>query len=586
MSSTVQIILDAVNKASDDFKQVSKDASKMGDSIEKANKKSKRSGADLIKSLKGAAVAAGAVTAGFIAVGVAAKKAFEFGKEGAAVRQTTESFDMLLEKVGAAPDLLDRLGEAANGTVDDMTLMSSTLTLVAGASDKMAGAMLDAAPKLLEIAKAANKLNPALGSTAKMYSDIMTGVKRAQPLILDNLGLTLKVGDANKEYADTLGKTVQQLTAEEKAMAILNATLEAGNIMIDQVGGNTDSATDSFAQFEVSIKNAGDAMKAGFSDGASNVVAELTRVADEFTSTQEIYAEYEAAVKAGIITTEQMGVAFANVANKGLTSEEAINRLNAGMRFWADSIPPVNISLGILGDKMEEVAEVAADFSAELMTLKSTMDTTLSRAADKFGDSFGAAADQAQKDLQRILLSMIEVELAADGIISEEDVAFITRLAEEWGLVDEAAVTAMQGVANIANTAATNIDKATAAAKRLSNELLNIPSYISVVVDIQEKHGKGYYYPGDPPGPGGQHGLDMTVPPGYPGDTYPIRATSGEHVTVTPAGEKPAGGETVTINNDFTIVTDDPHAVAIEVANLLAQQSRMATVSGAQYAGN
>ena len=322
--------------------------------------------------------------------------------------------------------------------------------------------------------------------------------------------------------------------------------------------------------------------------GAGNVVTELTRVADEFTSTLEIYAEYEAAVKAGIITTEQMGVAFANVANKGLTSEEAINRLNAGMRFWADSIPPVNISLGILGDKMEEVAEVAADFSAELMTLKSTMDTTLSRAADKFGDSFGAAADQAQKDLQRILLSMIEVELAADGIISEEDVAFITRLAEEWGLVDKAAVTAMQGVANIANTASTNIDKATAAAKRLSNELLNIPSYISVVVDIQEKHGKGYYYSSEGPKPddGGQFGLDMTVPPGYPGDSYTIGATSGEHVTVTPAGEKPAGGETVTINNEFTIVTDDPHAVAIEVANLLAQQSRMATVSGAQYAGN
>lgn len=36
---------------------------------------------------------------------------------------------------------------------------------------------------------------------------------------------------------------------------------------------------------------------------------------------------------------------------------------------------------------------------------------------------------------------------------------------------------------------------------------------------------------------GGQFGLDMDVPAGYPNDSYPIRATSGEHVTITPRGE-------------------------------------------------
>ena len=40
---------------------------------------------------------------------------------------------------------------------------------------------------------------------------------------------------------------------------------------------------------------------------------------------------------------------------------------------------------------------------------------------------------------------------------------------------------------------------------------------------------------------GGQHGLDMIVPGGYPDDSYPVRATSGERVTITPAGEKTAG---------------------------------------------
>jgi len=42
-------------------------------------------------------------------------------------------------------------------------------------------------------------------------------------------------------------------------------------------------------------------------------------------------------------------------------------------------------------------------------------------------------------------------------------------------------------------------------------------------------------FPGDVP-PGGQHGLDMIVPGGYPNDSYPVRATSGERVTITPKG--------------------------------------------------
>lgn len=45
--------------------------------------------------------------------------------------------------------------------------------------------------------------------------------------------------------------------------------------------------------------------------------------------------------------------------------------------------------------------------------------------------------------------------------------------------------------------------------------------------------------------PGGAGGLDMIVPPGYNNDTFPIRAASGEHVTITPSQN--SGGQTVNI---------------------------------------
>lgn len=43
-------------------------------------------------------------------------------------------------------------------------------------------------------------------------------------------------------------------------------------------------------------------------------------------------------------------------------------------------------------------------------------------------------------------------------------------------------------------------------------------------------------------------GGSFTVPPGYPNDSYGMRVSSGEHVQVTPAGEKTSGNTTIVMN--------------------------------------
>lgn len=207
------------------------------------------------------------VTAGLVGFAATFKKAFDLARAGAAIDQTKESFDRLVTSLGQGPELLDELRQAARGTVDDMTLMSSVMTLVAGAGPNLAAALLKQTPALLEIAKAANKLNPALGDTAFFFESITTGIKRAQPLILDNLGLTIKVGAANKAMAEKLGKSVDALTAEEKAMAILNDTMRAGGVIIDQVGGSTEALTDPFDQLSAQIKNLTDDAKSWLANG-------------------------------------------------------------------------------------------------------------------------------------------------------------------------------------------------------------------------------------------------------------------------------------------------------------------------------
>jgi hypothetical protein len=216
----------------------------------------------LIKNSAAAALAAGATF----------QQAFELSKEGAQLTQLTKSFELMNEQVYQTPDLLNQMTEAVNGTIKETDLMKSLLTLTAGASNDAAQSYAAAAPQLLEIAKASNKLNPALGDTAFLFDSLALGIKRGSPLILDNLGITVKVGEANEKYAAQLGKSVEALTAEEKQMALLNATLEAGDQLISQVGGNVDSQADAWARLTVQVQESTDGFKQWLADGLYPVI--------------------------------------------------------------------------------------------------------------------------------------------------------------------------------------------------------------------------------------------------------------------------------------------------------------------------
>jgi hypothetical protein len=206
------------------------------------------------------------------------QKAWDFAKHGAAVQQTEQSWDFLLKKLGTAPDILNKMRQEARGTVDDMTIMSSTMTLLAGTSDELGKALLEQSPQLLKIAKAANKLNPSLGDTAFLYESISKGIKRASPLVLDNLGLVIKMGPALEAQAKALGKSVDALNSDERAMAILNDTMRAGNLLIEQVGGNVDAAGDSYARMEVAVTSLKDELAALASEGLEPTVTVMAEV--------------------------------------------------------------------------------------------------------------------------------------------------------------------------------------------------------------------------------------------------------------------------------------------------------------------
>ena len=92
-------------------------------------------------------------------------------------------------------------------------------------------------------------------TTQQAFNDIATGVGRASPLILDNLGLSLKLGAANEAMAAKLGKTVAELTDQEKKTAILNATIAAGSEALSRYDLSQTTTAEKMQQLTTTIAN-------------------------------------------------------------------------------------------------------------------------------------------------------------------------------------------------------------------------------------------------------------------------------------------------------------------------------------------
>lgn len=187
--------------------------------------------------IKKMALAVGAVVAGVKSFEVVSRKVFESVRLAGELNAQSIAFTQLAKTAGVSSlEVLSAMQEMTKGTITRLDLMRTA------SQASLLGIGFTEMPKLLEIARAAAI---ATGQDmAFMFDSIVTGVGRASPLILDNLGIVLKVGEANAVYAEELGKTVEELSGVERKQAVLNATLLAGEKIISDVGTAVDNMTD------------------------------------------------------------------------------------------------------------------------------------------------------------------------------------------------------------------------------------------------------------------------------------------------------------------------------------------------------
>ena len=148
---------------------------------------------------------------------------------GAQAERTEASFRRVAQSYGANADaMLSAMKRASGGQIsNDDLMMAANKAMMLGVTadaDQMAGLL-----------QAAMERGQAMGrSAADAFNDIVIGIGRMSPLILDNLGIMTGGEAAFKSYAASIGKTAEQLTDFERRQMLINKVLaDAGPVTAD-----------------------------------------------------------------------------------------------------------------------------------------------------------------------------------------------------------------------------------------------------------------------------------------------------------------------------------------------------------------
>ena len=159
--------------------------------------------------------------AGAAATIFALSAAFNALNRAAQNQQAIDGTRTLAATVGEQGDLvLSKIQEITKGQLSIAEAAKTTnLALSAGFNSE----------QIENLTKVALKASVALGRNLVDSQDrLVRGVAKIEPEILDELGIIVRLDDAVKKYADSIGKAASDLTTYERSQAFANATIDQG----------------------------------------------------------------------------------------------------------------------------------------------------------------------------------------------------------------------------------------------------------------------------------------------------------------------------------------------------------------------
>lgn len=352
------------------------------------------------------------------AMSLGGRQLLMFASSAARLDQMETAFVNLQGGTEGANVALDNLREATNGTMSDFDLFQQ-------ANNAMVLGITKNSEEMADMFDKAQRLGRALGvDTVRSVESLITGIGRQSRLMLDNIGIIVRSDEAYESYANSLGKSVKDLTDAEKKQAFLTATLESADKKLKSLGAEQKSYQDSLQTLSASFSN--------LSDRIGNVLLPLVASLSEiFASLFDLFDEerifgYTAsitglglafiALNTGVLTTIASLRAFKiTLITTGVGA--IIVGLGEGLAFVADK-------LGLFSDEQKNVKQSTEQATEAINNQKDALlksEERLSKFLQKTATQIALNRAKLEGDEKNVFIQEKLFMLAEQGVIMNED---------------------------------------------------------------------------------------------------------------------------------------------------------------------
>jgi hypothetical protein len=427
-SSELLILLRAIDKTNRAFSSAEKNTKKLGQTVSKqaasmsggldgASKSAKGFGTSISSFTTKAAAAIFAVT---VAIN-AAKKAFEFSQQQARMTALEVTSANLAAGVGKG------MGKITNAIVEASQETISNYDAMKSASQAMMLGIDADVSQYAQLTEIAALRGRAMGmSTTRAFSDIVRGIGRMSPLILDNLGIVIDAENRYKEYAASIGKATDELSSAEKKQALLNGVLEEGNALLEQAGGLAFTASSAYDRFGAKVSNV-------FRDVGKTVSDVFLTL---FTSDKEYQQIMANRVKATIQMGDTSDKAYKQYVKSAISAADKTDEWSMALKNSVFQGKEAFATAGIIMSRMQFIVavgeEAAAQYNENIRLLQEEKKTrkeasfenmyqaaTMSGLTDAY-EAYGEAVEEAMTlaDAERVV-ALAEAELNYADAVSQ-----------------------------------------------------------------------------------------------------------------------------------------------------------------------
>jgi phosphoglycolate phosphatase-like HAD superfamily hydrolase len=324
------IYLDVVVDDNGTTRRVAVDSTRLADAMSRTA----RNSAEADRNIKGAAQASSNATKNFskmsqgmgglvaayatIAAQVfALSAAYQFLLQAADFRILIEGQKALTQQTGVAYTSITRSIQAA--TDAQLGYKQAAQAAAIGTAAGLSATMLK------DIASYSQTISAVLGRDLEdTFNRLVRGITKAEPELLDELGIVLRLADATSEYARTLGKTANELTAYERTQGVAIFTLN----QVEEKYGDLNKSSELSAN---GIRQLG----AAFSELANKILPQIASAA-------EFLANSVRNNVGAVVST--FGLLLGGVIGQVLPSTEDITRrTNAALEKYSNKIADYTI---------------------------------------------------------------------------------------------------------------------------------------------------------------------------------------------------------------------------------------------------